>query len=95
MRLLDEPYTENPTDGVERMTARLQRSGHEVGPKRVRRLFCKIGLEVLYQTPDTSHRTLNIPCFRACSAGRHTAITSRPPTSLISGWRKDSFRSWC
>ena len=54
MRLLDEQYTEDPTYGVERMTAYLRRLGHPVGPKRIRRLLRMMGLEAIYQTPNTS-----------------------------------------
>lgn len=54
MRLLDEQYTEDPTYGVERMTAYLRRQGHSVGPKRVRRLLRTMGLEAIYQMPNTS-----------------------------------------
>jgi putative transposase len=56
MRLIDEQYTEDPTYGVERMTAYLRRLGHVVGPKRVRRLLRKMGLEAIYQKPNTSQR---------------------------------------
>jgi putative transposase len=35
-RLLDEQYTEDPTCGVERMAAHLQRLGYKVNPKRIR-----------------------------------------------------------
>jgi putative transposase len=44
-RLLDEQYTEDPTYGVERMTAHLQRLGYRVNPKRVRRLLRTMGLD--------------------------------------------------
>ena len=35
MRLLDEQYTEDPTYGVERMTAYLRKQGYQVNQKRV------------------------------------------------------------
>ncbi len=54
MRLLDEQYTEDPTYGVERMTAYLRRKGYSVNPKRVRRLLRKMGLDAVYQKPNTS-----------------------------------------
>jgi len=54
MRLLDEQYTEDPTYGVERMTAYLRRLGHSVNQKRVRRLLRVMRLDAIYQKPDTS-----------------------------------------
>ena len=54
MRLLDERYTRTPCYGVLRMAAYLRSLGHEVNPKRVRRLLRTMGLEAVYQKPDTS-----------------------------------------
>jgi putative transposase len=54
MRLLDEQYTKTPFYGVPRMTAYLRRLGHDVGPKRVRRLLRKMGLEAIYPKPRLS-----------------------------------------
>ena len=54
MRLLDEQYTRTPYYGVLRMTAWLRSLGHEVNPKRVRRLLRTMGLEAVYQKPITS-----------------------------------------
>lgn len=54
MRLLDEQYTQTPFYGVLRMTAYLRSLGHEVNPKRVRRLLRTMGLEAVYQKPNTS-----------------------------------------
>lgn len=54
MRLLDEQYTRTPYYGVLRMVAYLRSLGHEVNPKRVRRLLRTMGLEAIYQKPDTS-----------------------------------------
>jgi len=54
MRLLDEQYTRTPYYGVLRMTAWLNREGYEVNPKRIRRLLRKMGLETIYQKPNTS-----------------------------------------
>ena len=39
MRLVDEAYTRWPFYGVPKMTAHLRREGHQVNPKRVRRLM--------------------------------------------------------
>jgi putative transposase len=54
MRLLDEQYTRTPFYGVERMTAWLRQQGHQVNPKRVRRLLQLMGLEALYPKPRLS-----------------------------------------
>jgi putative transposase len=54
MRLLDEQYTRTPFYGVPRMTVWLQRLGHLVGPKRVRRLLRLMGLEAIYPKPRLS-----------------------------------------
>ena len=54
MRLLDEQYTRTPCYGVLRMAAYLRSLGHDVNPKRVRRLLRTMGLEAVYQKPDTS-----------------------------------------
>ncbi len=54
MRLLDEQYTRTPYYGVLRMTAGLRRDGHPVNPKRIRRLLRTMGLEAIYQKPNTS-----------------------------------------
>jgi putative transposase len=54
MGLLDEQYTRTPFYGVLRMVAYLRSLGHEVNPKRVRRLLRTMGLEAAYQKPNTS-----------------------------------------
>jgi putative transposase len=54
MRLVDEEYTRYPFYGVERMTAVLQRKGHVVNPKRIRRLMRLMGIEALYPKPNLS-----------------------------------------
>ena len=54
MRLLDEQYTEDPSYGVLRMTHHLRSLGHEVNPKRVRRLLRLMSLDAVYQKPNTS-----------------------------------------
>ena len=51
MRLLDEQYTRTPYYGVLRMVAYLRSLGHEVNPKRVRRLLRTMGLAAVYQKP--------------------------------------------
>lgn len=54
MRLLDEQYTRTPFYGVIKMTEWLRNEGYTVNPKRIRRLLRKMGLEAIYQKPDTS-----------------------------------------
>jgi putative transposase len=54
MRRLDEQYTRTPFYGVLRMTEWLRKQGHEVNPKRVRRLLRQMGLEAIYARPRLS-----------------------------------------
>lgn len=54
MRLLDEQYTRTPCYGVLKMEVYLRSLGHTVNPKRVRRLLRTMGLEAVYQKPNTS-----------------------------------------
>lgn len=54
MRLLDEQYTRAPYYGVLRMTAWLREQGHEINPKRVRRLLREMGLWAIYPKPRLS-----------------------------------------
>ena len=55
MRRIDEQYTRTPFYGVLRMTAWLQREGHSVNPKRIRRLMRLMGLEAVYPKPRLSN----------------------------------------
>lgn len=54
MRLMDEQYLQRPFYGVGQMTSFLRREGHQVNPKRVRRLLRKMGLVALCPGPHTS-----------------------------------------
>ncbi len=54
MNLLDRQYTEHPEQGVRRMTLHLRDLGHQVNPKRVRRLLRQMGLEAFYPKPRLS-----------------------------------------
>ena len=54
MHLIDAQYTRAPFYGVLRMTAWLEREGHAVNPKRVRRLMRQMGLEAVYPKPRLS-----------------------------------------
>ena len=54
MRVLDEPYTRTPVDGVRRMTAGLKPPGEAVHHHRVARLLPTMGLEPRAAKPRTS-----------------------------------------
>ncbi len=54
MRRLDELYLAAPFYGTRRMVAVLRREGWSVNRKRVRRLMRVMGLEAIYQKPNTS-----------------------------------------
>ena len=56
MRRIDELYLATPFYGSRRLAAVLQRAGCPVNRKRVRRLMRVMGLEVIYQKPNTSRR---------------------------------------
>jgi putative transposase len=56
MRRIDELYLASPFYGSRRMVAVLRREGWSVNRKRVRRLMRLMGLEAIYQKPDTSRR---------------------------------------
>src|SRR5450631_988681 len=54
MRRMDELYVASPFYGSRRMVAVLRREGVVVNRKRVRRLMRVMGLEAIYQKPNTS-----------------------------------------
>ena len=56
MRRLDEQYLSTPFYGARRMVAVLRRDGWLVNRKRVRRLMRLMGIEAIYQKPNTSRR---------------------------------------
>ena len=56
MRRIDELYLATPFYGSRRMVAVLRRDGWAVNRKRVRRLMRLMGLEAIYQKPNTSRR---------------------------------------
>ena len=84
MNLLDEQYTTTPFYGVKRMTAYLRQLGYRVNHKRVRRLLRQMGLDAIYQRPNTSkpnpeHQVYpyllgNVPIIR-CNQVWRTDIT--------------------
>lgn len=54
MRLIDEQFLDTPYYGARLMTKHLKRQGYYVNRKRIRRLMHRMGLEAIYQKPDTS-----------------------------------------
>jgi len=54
MRRLDELYTAHPFLGYRKLTVLLRTEGHRVNSKRVLRLLRLMGLQAIYQKPDTS-----------------------------------------
>lgn len=54
MELIDRQFLEPPWYGSRRLTAVLRRAGHTVNRKRVRRLMGVMGLQVIWQKPNTS-----------------------------------------
>src|SRR5580692_1966762 len=56
MRRMDELYTKWPFYGSRRMVAALRQDGWIVNRKRVRRLMRVMGLEAIYQKPNTSRQ---------------------------------------
>src|SRR5580693_594633 len=56
MRRMDELYTKWPFYGSRRMVAALRQDGWIVNRKRVRRLMRVMGLEAIYQKPNTSRK---------------------------------------
>ena len=54
MRLIDEQFMDTPFYGARQMSKHLRRLGYAAGRKRIRRLMRKMGLEPIYQKPNTS-----------------------------------------
>jgi putative transposase len=54
MRLIDEQYLKTPFYGYPRMTAHLRRQGHQINPKRIRRLMRKMDLQAIYPQRRTT-----------------------------------------
>ena len=51
MRHIDEEYTRHPFYGIRRMRISLRNRGHNVNPKRVKRLMRRMGIEAIYPKP--------------------------------------------
>ena len=56
MRLIDEQYLKTPYYGARKFVEWLLRQGHVVNRKRVQRLMRLMGIEAIYQKPDTSKK---------------------------------------
>jgi putative transposase len=56
MRRMDELYLASPFYGSRRMAAVLRREGWPVNRKRAKRLMRVMGLEAIYQKPNTSRK---------------------------------------
>ena len=56
MHRIDEIFTKWPFYGSRRMVAELRGEGHDVNRKRVRRLMRLMGIEAIYQKPNTSRK---------------------------------------
>jgi putative transposase len=54
MAVIDQVFMDCPWYGSRQMACHLQRMGHAVGRRRVRRLMAKMGLAAIYQRPRTS-----------------------------------------
>ncbi len=54
MRLIDTQFLKTPYYGSRQMMRHLQRQGHSISRHRVRRLMHLIGIEAVYQKPNTS-----------------------------------------
>jgi len=59
MRRIDEIYTKWPFYGSRRLVAELCGEGHVVNRERVRRLMRLMGIEAIYQKPNTSRKHPN------------------------------------
>jgi putative transposase len=56
MRLIDEQYLRTPFYGARKFVEWLLRQGHVVNRKRVTRLMLLMGIEAIYQKPNTSKK---------------------------------------
>jgi putative transposase len=54
MKLIDEQYTKTPFFGIPRMVQHLREIGHQINPKRIRRLYRKMDLHAISPGPNTS-----------------------------------------
>ena len=70
MRRMDEIYTKWPFYGARKMAAELGGEGHLVNRKRVRRLMLLMGIEAIYQKPNTSRNHPGHKIYPAVSSSK-------------------------
>jgi putative transposase len=88
MEALDEQYLMTPFYGARRMVAVLRGTGFAVNRKRVRWLMRLMGIEAIYQKPNTSRRHPAHTCIPVCCAAWRSSVRTRcgVPASPI-WWR--------
>jgi putative transposase len=96
MRRMDELYLAHPFYGSRRMAAVLRREGWAVNRKRMRRLMRLMGLQAIYQKPNTSraqpeHR-VHPYLLRGLTIDRPNQ--SLPPRRRGSGARTSHISRW-
>jgi len=99
MRVIDETYLAYPVFGSRQMTRWLRRQGYPVNRKRVRRLMRQMGLEAIYQKPNTSRKHPQNPVYRyllrRIKVERPNQVWARTsPTSRSRAASSTSARSW-
>jgi putative transposase len=90
MRWLDEQFLKTPFYGARRMVAVMRRDGLVVNRKRVKRLMRVMGIEAIYQKPNTS---LGHPAHKVYPYLLRGLVIDRPnqvgvPTSPTCRWRR-------
>jgi putative transposase len=103
MALIDRQFLETPYYGSRKMTAWLRREGHVVNRKRVRRLMRQMGLQVIWQKPNTSqpnpeHKTYPY-LLRGLTIERPNQVWATGPWATRSGILRTSrcqrdFSTW-
>ena len=68
MQVIDAQFLETPWYGSRWMARHLQREGHAVGRKRIRRLMATMGLVPIYQRPPTTVPDPEHRVFPTCCA---------------------------
>lgn len=63
MRLLDEQYLKTPFYGCRRLTKWLNKQGHQVNRKRVKRLMELMGWQTIFRKPNTSWKDKRHPVY--------------------------------
>ena len=64
MRVIDEVHLAHPEFGSRQMARWLRRQGYPVNRKRTQRLMRMMGLEAIYQAPNTSRKHPSNPVYR-------------------------------